>query len=135
MGDRHILLRPRPSEGFDDAGGHAAYPFGPFGRFLDAVIAAHDMVFEPVEPDRMGLDVILVVRFFFDPRMGDRELQGGIGIRKHRYPFVGMHSSTIVDVGANIYLPNAYVAKEEAVSAWEVTAPPPRRRNNVAAPE
>ena len=135
VGGRHVVLRPIPRERLDLPRGHAAFALGPLGRFGLAVLPAHDVELEVLEIDRMRVQVLLVVGAFLDPRVGDGQLQGGVGVRQHGNPHVGVHGVRVVHVGRDVDLLDAQLGEPEAQPACHVAAPAERRGFGVAAPE
>ena len=133
--DGHGVLGPVAGERLDGVAGHAADLFGPLGGLRHAVLAAHDVVPEVLEADGMRVQVLLVVRAFLDPRVGDGQLQRGVGVRQHGNPHVGMHGVGVVHVGRNVDLLDAQLREPEAQAGGHVAAPAERRGFGVAAPE
>ncbi len=83
----------------------------------------------------MRVQVLLVVGAFLDPRVGDGQLQRGVGVRQHGNPHVGVHGVGVVHVGRDVDLLDAQLREPEAQAACHVAAPAERRGLGVAAPE
>ena len=133
--DGHAVGRPVAREGLDGAGGHAADLLGPLGRLRHAVLAAEHVVAEVVEADRMRVEVLLVVGVLGDPRVGDGELEGRIGVGQDGDPLVGVDGVGVVHVGRDVDLLHADLGEPEAQAARHHAAPAKRRGLGVAAPE
>ena len=135
MRDGYRMLCPVTREGLDGVCGNPADLLGPLGRLGHAVLAAQDIVLEVLEAHGMRLEVVLVVRIFLDPGVGDCELQGGVGVGKHGNPLVCMDAVGIVDVGRDVDLPHADFREPETQAACHLSAPSQWRRLGVASPE
>ncbi len=75
-GERGPMGGPLAGEGDDDAGFDAADLRRPAGSLGNAVALAEHVVLELVESVGAGGDVLLVVRAFFQPHIGDGQGQG-----------------------------------------------------------
>ena len=105
------------------------------GGLRHAVLAAHDVVPEVLEADRVGVQILLVVGAFLDPRVGDGQLQRGVGVGLDGNPQVRMHGVRVVHVGRDVDLLDAQLGEPEAQPACQVAAPSQGGRLHVAAPE
>mgnify|MGYP007025180061 CR=1 FL=1 len=135
MGDGHGMLRPIAREGLDGVGGHAANALGPLRGLRHAVLAAQHVVPEVLEAHGMRVEVGLVVGALLDPRVGNGQLQRGVGVGQHGNPLVGVHGVGVVHVGRDVYLLDAELGEPVAQAARHVAAPAERRGLGVAAPE
>ena len=133
--DGHGVLGPVARERLDGVAGDAADGLGPLGGLRHAVLAAHDVVLEVLEADRVGVQVLLVVGAFLDPRVGDGQLQRGVGIGLDGNPQVRMHGVRVVHVGRDVDLLDAQLGEPEAQPACQVAAPSQGGRLHVATPE
>ena len=83
----------------------------------------------------MGLDVFFFPGAFLEPDVDDGQLQGGIGIGQHRYPFISMDGGAVVQFGADIDLLDAGLRPEVADAGGVLPGEAPGGRLRVAAPE
>ena len=132
---RGALARPLLGQGLDGAGGDAADRRGPLRRLLHAVFLAHDVGLELVDAHRVRGEVLLVVRAVLEPLVADAQVHGGVGIRQHRDPSVGVHGRSVVEIRTHVDLLDAQLAPPVAQPAGQLTLPAPRRGLLVAAPE
>ena len=86
------LVGPIPREGLDGPLGNAALLRCPGRGLRQAVFFAEHISLELLEPVGMGGDVLLVVRPFGDPYIGDGQVEGCVGVRQDWYPLVRVDS-------------------------------------------
>ena len=135
MRHARALLRPFVRERFDLARRNTADGRRPFGGLRFAVLVAEDVVFEPIVADRVRIDVILVEEPLGHPHVGNGRHESGVGIGKHRNPLVSMRCSSVVQIGAHVYLLDADFGQPEAILARQLTLPAPGGGFHVAPAE
>ena len=133
--DRDDLLRPVTGKSLDLERGNTTLLLSPFRGLRNTVLTTHGVVLEVVEADGVGIDVVLVIGAFFDPGIGDCQLERSIGVGKDRDPLVSMNCSCIVQVRTDIDGVDADLGPEAADAACGLATPAPRWGLDVAAPE
>ena len=99
--DGGYLPGPFLGERFDGPLGDAALGRSPFRGLGDTVLAAQHVVLELVEAHYVGRHVLLVVRPFDHPGVGDGKVQRGVGVGEDGDPLVGVDGARVVEVGGD----------------------------------
>ena len=134
VADRDVVTRPVASERLDLVRRNAADGLCPFGRLRNPVFLTQHVVFEPVEADGVGVDVLLLVGSFRYPHVRDSELERRIGVRQDGNPLVGMHDRRVVRIGGDRDMLHAAIIEPEGKLARQLAAPSRRGRFEVATP-
>ncbi len=110
-------------------------PARPLGGLRNTILFAQHVVLELLEPYRMGLDVLLVIRALGHPHVRHAQIEGRVGVGQHRDPLVGMNGSAVVEVRRDVNLLDAEFGPPVAQPAGQLTVEAPRSGLGVASPE
>ncbi len=133
--DRCCLSGPLTCQGFDGVGWYTTKWCCPLGCLGDTVFFAQHVIFEGVEAVGVSVYIFFLKGTFSDPGVGNRKVDGCIGIGLDRDPLVGMYGCSIVNLRADEDLLDAQLSEEVQETARHLALPTPGCRFWICAPE